>query len=333
MRRLVIISLFIIACQKTDEKRPFVINGAGSTFIYPLISKWSYSFYNETKNQVNYQSIGSGGGIKQVSERVIDFGASDKPLEREELDSAKLFQFPVIVGGISIVYNIPNLNEKLYLTGEIICNIYLGKIKKWNDERIKKLNPKINLPDLKITPVRRSDGSGTTFIFTNYLSKVCPEWKDKVGYGTSVNWPEGIGAKGNEGVANYVKQNLGTIGYVEHAYAIENNLNYAYLDNKKGNFILPSLRTFQEATKYAKWDSNNDFFEILTYQDGDSTYPITGAVFILIPREKKEKNKQIIEFFKWSFEKGDSIAISLNYVPLSKETKEKVMNYWNEIIK
>jgi len=333
MKRLIIISLFIIACQKTDEKKPFVINGAGSTFVYPLISKWSYNFYNETKNQVNYQSIGSGGGIKQVIERVIDFGASDKPLEKEKLDSSQLFQFPIIVGGISIVYNIPNLNERLYLSGDVICDIYLGKIEKWNDERIKKLNPKINLPNLKITPVRRSDGSGTTFVFTNYLSKVCPEWKDKVGYGTSVNWPAGIGAKGNEGVSNYVKQNIGTIGYVEYAYAIENNLNYAYVNNKKGNFVLPNLKTFQEATKYATWNKDDHFYEILTYQDGDSTYPITGAVFVLLPRENKEKNKKVIEFFKWTFEKGDSIAIELHYVPLSRETKEKVINYWNEITK
>lgn len=332
MKRLIIISLLIIACQKAEKNKPFVINGAGSTFVYPLISKWSYSFYNETKNQVNYQSIGSGGGIKQVSERVVDFGASDMPLEKQKLDSANLYQFPVIIGGVSIIINVPDIKE-MKLDGEVLCDIYLGKIKKWNDDKIKKLNPGLKLPNMNINVVRRSDGSGTTFIFTNYLSKVCPEWKEKVGYGTSVNWVVGIGAKGNEGVSNYVKQNPGSIGYVEYAYAKENNLNYALIKNKNGNFIKPELRTFQHASANAKWNKDEHFYEILTYTDGDSSYPITGATFILLPREKKDKNKQVIEFFKWSFEKGDSIAINLDYVPLPKETKNLIESYWNEILK
>ncbi len=332
MKRMITLTLLILACQKAEQK-PVVINGAGSTFVYPLLSKWSEAYYNTTKNQLNYQSIGSGGGIKQVSERVVDFGATDMPLTKEKLDSANLYQFPVIVGGVSIVMNIPDVKAgEIKLNGEVLCDIFLGKIQNWNDEKIKELNPNVKLPDMKIAIVRRSDGSGTTFLFTHYLSKVCPEWKDKVGFGTSVNWPVGIGAKGNEGVANYVKQNTGTIGYVEYAYAKENNLVYALLENKKGNFVEPNLKTFQEATKYANWDSNNHFYEVLTYQDGDSTYPITGAVFILVPREKKDRNKYVLDFFKWAFENGDSLAISLDYVPLSSDTKSKIQSYWNSII-
>ncbi|MEO0202298.1 MAG: phosphate ABC transporter substrate-binding protein PstS [candidate division WOR-3 bacterium] len=335
MRKLfliVSINISFFACQKMQEKR-VNITGAGSTFVYPLISKWAYEYYNNTKIQVNYQSIGSGGGIKQIIERTVDFGASDMPLEKSRLDSANLYQFPVIVGGISIVINLPNIkSEELKLDSITLCYIFLGKIQKWNDKRIKDLNPDLNLPDIAITPVRRSDGSGTTFLFTNYLSKVCPEWKEKVGYGTSVNWPVGIGAKGNEGVANYVKQNSGTIGYVEYAYAKENKLIYALVKNKAGKFLPPKLETFKEATKYANWKKEEHFYEVLTNEDGENTYPITGAVFILLPREKKDKNKHIVEFFNWTFQKGDSIAISLDYVPLSEEAKKIVIEYWNETI-
>ncbi len=332
MKRMLGLALLIVACQKLEQK-PIEISGAGSTFFYPLVSKWSSAYYDATKNRVNYQSIGSGGGIKQISERVVDFGATDMPLTNEKLDSANLYQFPAIVGGVSIVVNIPNIKGgELKLNGVVLCEIFMGKIQKWDDEKIKKLNPNVNLPNSNITIVRRSDGSGTTFLFTHYLSKVCPEWKEKVGFGTSVNWIVGIGAKGNEGVANYVKQNTGTIGYVEYAYAKENNLVYALLENRKGNFVEPNLRTFQEATKYANWDMNNHFYEVLTYQDGDSTYPITGAVFVLVPREKKDRNKYVLDFFKWAFDKGDSIAISLDYVPLSSDAKEKIKSYWNNVI-
>ncbi|MCS7245298.1 MAG: phosphate ABC transporter substrate-binding protein PstS [candidate division WOR-3 bacterium] len=333
MKWLMILPLFILACQKVEEKKPVVINGAGSTFIYPLLSKWSYNYHNETKNQINYQSIGSGGGIKQVTERTVDFGATDRPLDVKELDSAGLFQFPVVIGGVAVVVNLPNVKSgEMKLDEKTLCDIFLGKIQNWNDERIRKLNPNLKLPNTKITIVRRSDGSGTTFLFTNYLSKACNEWKEKVGFGTSVNWPVGIGAKGNEGVSNYVKQNEGTIGYVEYAYAKENNLVYVLLPSKKGIFLEPSLKTFQEASKYANWVKENHFYEVITYAEGDSAYPITGAVFVLVPREKKEKNKDVIEFYKWSFEKGDSTAISLDYVPLPKETKELVSSYWNEYI-
>ncbi|MEO0151126.1 MAG: phosphate ABC transporter substrate-binding protein PstS [candidate division WOR-3 bacterium] len=335
MRKLLIITsiaISLFACQKAQEK-PVNITGAGSTFVYPLLSKWSYEYYNITKTQVNYQSIGSGGGIKQVTERTVDFGASDMPLTKEKLDSANLYQFPIIVGGIAIIINLPGIkSEEIKLDSSILCDIFLGKIQKWNDKRIKELNPNLNLPDMGITVVRRSDGSGTTFLVTNYLSKVCPEWKEKVGFGTSVNWPVGIGAKGNEGVANYVKQNVGTIGYVEYAYAKENNLVYALIKNKQGKFVAPKLETFKEATKYANWKREEHFYEILTDQDGENTYPITGAVFVLLPREKKDRNKYVIEFFKWAFEKGDSLAISLDYVPLSEEAKNLIKAYWNEIV-
>ena len=307
-----------------------VINGAGSSFIYPLMSKWAYFYRQELGIKLNYQSIGSGGGIRQIRNRTVDFGASDAPLSPEEVKKFNLAQFPVVIGGVVVSYNLPLKN--LRLSTKVICDIFLGKIKGWDSPEIKKLNPEMKLPSRKITVVRRADGSGTTWIFTNYLSKACPEWKEKVGYGKAVNWPTGIGAKGNEGVANYIKRIKGAIGYVEFAHALNNKLNYAYIENRDGKFVRPSQETFQSAAANAKWDMNLDFYEVLTWQKGENSYPIVGATFVLMAKDyKKERNRRIIKFFNWVFEKGDKIARELNYVPIPESVKQKIREYWKKL--
>ncbi len=303
------------------------INGAGATFPYPLYSKWAYLYQKETGIRVNYQPIGSGGGVRQIRNRTVDFGASDAPLKPEEAEKFKLAQFPTVIGGVVISYNLPV--KDLKLSSKAICGIFLGKITRWNDPLIKKDNPRIKLPDRKIAVIRRSDGSGTTWIFTNYLSKACPEWKKKVGYGKAVNWPTGIGAKGNEGVANYIKRVKGSIGYVEFAFALENKLKTALVENREGKFVKPSVKSFQAAAAGAVWDPAKNFYEVLTWQKGKEAYPIAGATFILIAKDYPiSKNKKVIRFFDWAYKKGDKIAIELHYVPLPKEVKEKVRSYW-----
>ena len=304
-----------------------VMTGAGSTFVYPLISKWAYLYERETGIRLNYQSIGSGGGVRQIKNRTVDFGASDAPLKPEEAKKHKLAQFPVIIGGVVISYNLPV--KDLKLSTEAVCDIFLGKIKYWDDERIKKQNPGAKLPHRKITVIRRSDGSGTTWIFTNYLSKACPEWKKNVGYGKAVNWPTGIGAKGNEGVANYLRRVRGGIGYVEFAYALENRLKVAIVQNRDGNFVKPSIETFQAAAAGAKWDPKKDFYEVLTWQKGKNAYPITGSTFVILAKDyPKERNRKVVKFFDWAFKKGDEVAVKLHYVPLPKKVKEKIRDYW-----
>ena len=303
------------------------LTGAGSTFVYPLISKWAYLYGKATGVRLNYQSIGSGGGVRQIKNRTVDFGASDAPLKPEEAKKYKLAQFPVIIGGVVISYNLPV--KDLKLSTEAVCGIFLGKIKYWDDENIKKHNPNTKLPHKKITIIRRSDGSGTTWIFTNYLAKACPEWEKKVGYGKAVNWPTGIGAKGNEGVANYLRRVRGGIGYVEFAYAIENRLMVASVQNRDGNFVEPSIKTFQAAASGAKWDPKKDFYEVLTWQKGKDAYPIAGATFILLAKDyPKERNRKVVKFFDWAFKKGDEVAVKLHYVPLPKDVKEKIRGYW-----
>ncbi len=304
-----------------------VINGAGATFPYPLYSKWAYFYMKETGVKLNYQSIGSGGGVRQIRNRTVDFGASDAPLKPSETKKYNLAQFPTVIGGVVISYNLPLKDIKL--STKAICGIFLGKIKYWDDPEIKKYNPDKNLPQRKITVIRRSDGSGTTWIFTNYLSKACPEWKEKVGYGKAVNWPTGIGAKGNEGVANYIRRVRGSIGYVEFAYALENKLKVAEIQNRDGNFVKPSIKTFQSAAKGAKWNPKKDFYEVLTWKKGKDAYPIAGATFILLAKDyPKERNGKVVKFFDWAYKKGDDIAIKLHYVPLPEEVKEKIRNYW-----
>lgn len=305
------------------------LTGAGATFPQPVIEAWSYTYHKKTEIKVNYQGIGSGGGIRQAQEKVVDFGLSDRPLTSEELRTYNLIQFPFIIGAVVITYNIPELkNVSLNLDHKAICDIYLGKINKWNDPYLKNLNPKVNLPDLPITVVRRSEGSGTTWLFTTYLSKACGEWKEKVGAGTSVNWPVGIGAKGNPGVTNYVKRTPGAIGYVEFIYAKQNNLPMAKLLNADGNtFVFPSVKSMQAAAANVKWKIENDFYADLTYQPGKNSYPITGASFVLLPVDKP-KAKEVVKFFKWAFEEGDRIAEKLHYIPLPDNLVNLIQKYW-----
>jgi phosphate transport system substrate-binding protein len=306
-----------------------MLNGAGATFPYPVYSAWAHEYNKITGLRLNYQSIGSGGGIKQITERTVDFGASDKPLKPEELAKANLLQFPAVIGGVVPVVNIQGIKAgELRLDPETVCKIYMGEITKWNDPKIKGLNPKVNLPQSEITVVHRSDGSGTTAIFTDYLSDVCPAWKEKVGAGTSVSWPAGIGGKGNEGVANYVQQTANSIGYVEFAYAKQNNLTFTLLKNHAGTFVAPSFETFEDAAATASFDPKKDFYLWLNDAPGKKAWPIAGATFILLAKEKKDSNMKVVKFYDWAFKNGDAKAKELIYVPLPKSLKSKIEGYW-----
>ncbi|MBP3984952.1 phosphate ABC transporter substrate-binding protein PstS [Pseudoxanthomonas helianthi] len=309
------------------------ISGAGASFIYPLVSKWSADYAAATGNQINYQSIGSGGGIAQIKAGTVDFGSSDKPLSSEELAQAGLAQFPSAIGGVVPVVNLEGIEAgKLRLTGALLADIFLGKVSKWNDAAIAAVNPGVALPDAKISLVHRSDGSGTSFNFTNYLSKVSPEWKDKVGEGTSVQWPGGVGGKGNEGVASYVQQIKGGIGYVELAYALQNKMPYASLQNAAGNFVQPSAESFAAAASSADWASAKDFNLVITNAPGAQAWPITATNFMLVRKDGKH-NPDVRAFFKWAFENGRKQAEDLHYVPLPAELVTQIEAYWNEQLK
>jgi len=313
-----------------------LINGAGATFPAPLYTKWSYEYAKQTGVKLNYQSIGSGGGIKQVMAGTVDFGASDAPLGAKDLKDADLVQFPMAIGGVVPVVNIKGVGAgRLKLTGDVLADIYLGKIKKWNDARITGLNPGLALPDDKITVVHRSDGSGTTWIFTNYLGKVSPEWQKKAGFGTAVNWPAGVGGKGNEGVSTYVKRIKNTIGYVEFAYAVQNKLNHAKLKNGSGEFVDPSMESFMAAAEGADWKGTAGFGVILTNQPGKSAWPIAGATFILVPSMPKEcgKAKEVLKFFDWAYKNGSGMAKALDYVPMPKNVFELMEQAWSKEVK
>ena len=312
------------------------ITGAGATFPYPIYAKWAESYNVKTGVKLNYQSIGSGGGIKQITNKTVDFGASDKPLTPEALEKAGLIQFPAVVGGVVPVVNIPGVaNGDLRLTGEVLANIFLKKITKWNDAAIKTLNPTLALPDLAITVVHRSDGSGTTFIFANYLGKVSKEWATKVGADTSVAWPTGVGGKGNEGVASYTQRIKGSIGYVEYAYAKENNLPAAILQNGDGEFVKPSLESFQSAAKFAKWESAPGFYEILTNEPGKTTWPIAGATFILMQKVqlKPENGVEVLKFFDWGYNNGSLMAKGMDYVPMPADVVKLIQASWKTNLK
>jgi phosphate transport system substrate-binding protein len=307
------------------------ITGAGATFIYPLISKWSSDYNQATGARVNYQSIGSGGGIAQIKAGTVDFGSSDKPLSSEELAAAGLGQFPSAIGGVVPVVNVEGLKPgQLRLTGPVLADIFMGKITTWNDPAIAALNPGVTLPATKINVVHRSDGSGTTFNFANYLSKVSPAWKSSVGEGTSVKWPTGMGGKGNEGVASYVQQIKGSIGYVELAYALQNQMAYASLQNAAGNWVQPNAEAFQAAAASADWKNAQDFNLVITNAPGAQAWPITATNFILMHKQPKnpERSQQAREFFKWALENGQPQAQSLDYVPLPPELVEQVKAYW-----
>ncbi len=312
------------------------ITGAGATFPYPIYAKWADAYKKETGIGMNYQSIGSGGGIKQIKAKTVDFGASDMPLKFEDLEKDGLTQFPTVMGGDIPVYNIPGIKAgEIKFTGEILADIYLGKITKWNDPKLAALNKGVNLPNETITVVHRSDGSGTTFIWTNYLSKVSDEWKTKVGEGTSVQWPVGTGGKGNEGVANFVNQIKGSIGYVEYAYALQNKMAYGMVKNMDGNFVKPSDVTFKAAAANAHWDKAPGFYQVLTQQPGKESWPITGATFILMYKVQNnpEQAKNVLKFFEWAYTKGDKMALELDYVPMPENVVKLIENSWKANIK
>jgi phosphate transport system substrate-binding protein len=305
------------------------LNGAGATFPYPVYSAWSFEYNKVAGVQLNYQSIGSGGGQRQVTERTVDFGASDDPLAPDKLQKDKLLQFPAVIGGVVPVANLGALKPgEVRLDSDTLCKMFMGEIKFWDDEKIKKMNPGLKLPHAEMTVVYRSDGSGTTAIFTHYLSEVCPAWKEKVGAGKAVKFPVGIGGKGNEGVSNYVKRTPNSIGYVEFAYAKQNKLNYTQLKNKAGNFVEPGFESFEDAAETGDFDAKKDFFLWLTNAPGKKSWPIAGATFILLAKEKTDSNKKVVKFFDWSFKNGDNKAKELVYVPLPKGLKEKVRGYW-----
>jgi phosphate transport system substrate-binding protein len=307
------------------------ITGAGATFVYPAISKWSADYNQATGNRVNYQSIGSGGGIAQIKAATVDFGSSDAPLKPEDLKASGLGQFPSVVGGVVPVVNVPGVGAgKIRFTGPLLADIFLGKIKSWDDPAIAAINPGLALPAMRITVVHRSDGSGTTFNWVNYLSKVSPEWKTKVGEGTSVRWPAGVGGKGNEGVAAYTKQIKGAIGYVELSYALVNKMAYGAVKNRAGNYILPSIQTFANAAASAEWSKVTDFSLVITDAPGDQAYPIAATNFILMHKKPKDaaRSRQALAFFKWVYANGDEAAKSLGYVPLPPELVKQIETYW-----
>jgi len=306
--------------------------GAGASFPAPLYSKWAADYNKATGVKINYQSVGSGAGLKQIEAKTVDFGASDAPLKDEELKAKGLVQFPTVIGGIVPVINVAGIKPgELKLSGQVLGDIYLGKITNWSDPAIKALNPGVALPDAAIAPVRRADGSGTTFGFTNYLSKVNPEWKSKVGEGTAVNWPTGAGGKGNEGVAAFVGRLPNSIGYVEYAYVKQNKMNYAKLQNAAGNFVSPDDDNFKAAAAGAEWDKS--FYQILTNQPGKDAWPITSATFILMNKtqDKPAQATTALKFFDWAYKNGDKTAGDLDYVPMPDKVKQIIYKSWDDI--
>jgi len=307
------------------------ITGAGSTFVLPILSKWSADYRTKTGNRINYQSIGSGGGLAQIRAATIDFGASDAPMKPEDLQRLGMGQFPLVIGGIVPVVNIDGVQPgQIRVTGPLLADIYMGKVKNWKDPAIIRLNPDLKLPDAAITIVHRSDGSGTTFNWLNYLSKVSPEWRDKVGEGTAVEWPAGIGGKGNEGAAAFVTQTKNSIGYVEYAYVLQNKMTYALVQNRMGKFTKPDAESFQAAAVNANWTDANDFYLIMTDAPGEAAYPIAATVFIIMYKKPRDAGRAntAIDFFKWALENGQKQANDLGYVPLPESLVTQIENYW-----
>jgi phosphate transport system substrate-binding protein len=310
------------------------ISGAGATFPFPIYAKWASAYKGVSGNNLNYQSIGSGGGIKQIESKTVTFGASDMPLPVAELNKFGLLQFPSVIGGDVPIVNLRGVAPgALALDGPTLADIFLGKISNWSDPAIKKLNPGLTLPNQAIVTVHRSDGSGTTFIFVNYLSKVSKEWADRVGFATAVDWPNGIGAKGNEGVAGNVSQASGSIGYVEYAYVTQNKLNYVRMVNKDGKTVSPSAAAFGAAAAGATWDPANGFGTVLTDQPGASTWPIAGATFILVYKQPADQaaTREALKFFQWAYKNGDQMAAGLDYVPFPDAVKQKITASWTQV--
>lgn len=312
------------------------VTGAGSTFVYPVLSAWAADYQKQSGTSVNYQSIGSGGGIAQIKAGTVDFGATDQPLDSKELAVSGLAQFPVVIGGVVPVVNIAGIKPgQVRLTGPVLADIYAGKIKSWNDPAIARLNSGLSLPAASITVVHRSDGSGTSFNFTHYLSQVSPTWKSGTGEGKSVSWPAGVGGKGNEGVAGYVKQIPNSIGYVEYAYVLQNNMSYALLQNSAGAFVAPSADSFQAAAASADWKNAEDFFLVMTNAPGANAYPITASTFIVMHKQPKDKARSdaALTFFRWALEHGQPQAQKLDYVPLPADLVQQIHTYIGASIK
>jgi phosphate transport system substrate-binding protein len=308
------------------------VTGAGASFPAPLYSKWAADYNKASNVKINYQSVGSGAGLRQIEAKTVDFGASDAPLKDDELTKKGLMQFPTVIGGVVPVVNIKGIAPgQLKLSGQLLGDIYLGKVTKWSDPAIKALNPTLPLPDTAIAPVRRADGSGTSFIFTNYLSKVNPEWKSKVGEGTAVNWPVGAGGKGNEGVAAFVGRLPNSIGYVEYSYVKQNKMTYAQMRNAAGNFVNPDDTAFKSAAAGADWAKS--FYQILTEQPGKDAWPITGATFILMHKaqDKPAQAAASLKFFDWAYKNGDKTAEELDYVPMPANVKTIIEKSWAEV--
>ena len=332
INRAVVLSLVSLSLVHAGAVKE--ITGAGATFPYPVYAKWAEAYKTLNGTMLNYQSIGSGGGIKQITAKTVDFGASDKPLTQDKLDAEGLIQWPMIMGGVVPVVNIKGVGAgTMKLTGSVLADIYLGKIKKWNDPAISVLNKDLNLPNQSIAVVHRSDGSGTTFLFTNYLGKVSKEWAEKVGDNSSVEWPAGIGGKGNEGVANFTAQTPGAIGYVEYAYALQNKLAYTLLSSREGSYVSPTSETFQSAASHADWAKAPGFYLVLTDQPGKDSWPITGASFILM--HKKQENSDhagaALAFFEWCYAEGGKMAEELDYIPMPQSVVKLVKDRWKEI--
>ncbi|WP_321921189.1 phosphate ABC transporter substrate-binding protein PstS [Paraburkholderia guartelaensis] len=330
------VSLFAIAILAlgTSIAQAADITGAGSTFAAPIYTKWADAYQKSGGGKVNYQGIGSSGGIKQIQAKTVDFAGSDAPLKDDQLAKDGLFQFPTVVGGVVPAINVPGVKAgEITLSGPVLADIYLGKIKKWNDPAIVALNPKVKLPDLDIAVVRRADGSGTSFIWTNYLSKVSPDWKSKVGEGTTVNWPTGTGGKGNDGVAAFVQRLPGAIGYVEWAYAKQNHMVYAAMKNEAGAVVQPSTETFKAAAAGADWKKS--FYQILTNEPGKDAWPVVGATFVLLhtAQDKPDQGKETLKFFDWAFKNGSSAADSLDYISLPESVVSEIKSQWKEKVK
>ncbi|MBB2485561.1 phosphate ABC transporter substrate-binding protein PstS [Mitsuaria sp. WAJ17] len=331
IRTGLLMTAFAAACGLAQAQD---VTGAGASFPAPVYAKWADAYHKANGARINYQSVGSGAGIRQIKAKTVDFGASDAPLKDDELAKDGLLQFPTVIGGVVPVVNIKGVNPgQLKLTGAVLGDIYLGKISKWNDAAITALNPGVALPDAAIAPVRRADGSGTSFLFTNYLSKVNAEWKSKVGEGTAVNWPTGTGGKGNEGVSAFVMRLPNSIGYVEYAYAKQNKMAFVQLKNAAGNYVSPSDDAFKAAAAGAEW--NKSFYQVLTEQAGKDSWPITGATFILMHKvqDKPAAAAASLKFFDWAYSQGDKMADDLDYVPLPASVKDLIRKQWADQIK
>ena len=325
--------LLAAGCQKkpAGSRKASGLDGAGASFPYPIYSRWAHDYEKEKGLELNYQSIGSGGGIAQIKAKVVDFGASDAPLEKAELEEAGLIQFPLVMGGVVPIVNLENVAAgELRLSAPVLVDIFLGEIKWWSDPAIQAINPDLGLPDKEITVVHRADGSGTTWIFTNYLARVSARWSKDVGTGKAVDWPAGVGGKGNEGVAQYVQKIDGSVGYVEYAYALENEIPFVELKNRSGEFVSPTIESFQAAAASADWENAPGFYMVLTDQPGEASWPITGASFILIHRDQQDaaRARAMLEFFSWCFESGDAEAEELHYVPMPDNVVELIEQEW-----